>query len=319
MYQVWIWGIAGFYNSIRNSLEFEEMKHNIKIEGFIVTDRPPFDFVDGKPVIQASQIGRRENTIDYIIVASDRFQEILVYAKKLGIDENIMIWGKVFRLPGFDFIRYIKVFQKKISIVADSCFGGRLYHALGLKFYSPFINMRIYSADFFLLAEHIEEVIHNPIKEYCGEMVSIAERNCEYAINDQMYVRVPKAYLDCGNGRKAITNFVHGDSFLTEQALWVKRAARFQFDNYIIMMVLTNEIQIEKFLALPMENKIGFCYREVNSPYIVFLKEYEKIKSIYCYDFRQYVHDLVTGERVKIVPSIDLLKLLSGEEYYRIS
>lgn len=48
-----------------------------------------------------------------------------------------------FKIPYFNWERYIEAYEKQISIVAEACYGGILCHNLGLQFNSPFVNVRI--------------------------------------------------------------------------------------------------------------------------------------------------------------------------------
>lgn len=52
------------------------------------------------------------------------------------------------------------------TIIASNCTGGFLYHWLGLKFRSPFINLYMTPDDFMLAMENFDEFINTPIVEW---------------------------------------------------------------------------------------------------------------------------------------------------------
>lgn len=73
---------------------------------------------------------------------------------------------------------YIKRIQNKINfnnrkllmnlsptLVCSNCTGGFLYHWLGLKFYSPFINLFLWPKDFIIALENWEEFISSQVIE----------------------------------------------------------------------------------------------------------------------------------------------------------
>lgn len=51
----------------------------------------------------------------------------------------------------------------EITIIANNCIGGIIYHDLGLQFLSPTINLDIPAEDFLVLCEHLEEYLFLPI------------------------------------------------------------------------------------------------------------------------------------------------------------
>ena len=51
------------------------------------------------------------------------------------------------------------------SLVCSNCTGGFLYHWLGLRFYSPFINLYMTNEDFLTALENWDLFIHSEIKE----------------------------------------------------------------------------------------------------------------------------------------------------------
>lgn len=54
--------------------------------------------------------------------------------------------------------------QSDISIIATNCIGGELYHILGLKFNSPFINISMKRSEFARMAELLPEYMDCDIR-----------------------------------------------------------------------------------------------------------------------------------------------------------
>ena len=55
--------------------------------------------------------------------------------------------------------------NKNPTIICSNCFGGILYHWLGLRFNSPFINLFLNNDDFLNAMENLNEFICTPIIE----------------------------------------------------------------------------------------------------------------------------------------------------------
>ena len=76
-----------------------------------------------------------EIVYDYLIICAEGRNEddILSEALHLGIDRDVILPLRIFRIPFFDFDRYIQIKKSNISILSDYCFAGFLYHKFGLK------------------------------------------------------------------------------------------------------------------------------------------------------------------------------------------
>lgn len=56
-----------------------------------------------------------------------------------------------------------KLINQNPTLICSNCLGGFLYHWLGLKFTSPFINLYMSNNDFILALENWDDLIHQPI------------------------------------------------------------------------------------------------------------------------------------------------------------
>ena len=101
------------------------------------------------------------------------------------------------------------------SIIASNCTGGFLYHWLGLKFYSPFINLYLSPEDFIKALEYFDDFIQSDITEY-------TEGDFDYPV---------------GIGFKGIiVHFMHYDTFASAYEKWNIRKKRINKNNMVIFL-----------------------------------------------------------------------------------
>ena len=153
-------------------------------------------------------------------------------------------------------MKYIKLIQqivneknkkrltnKNFSLVTSNCTGGIVYHWLGLKFRSPFINLYMTNRDFITALNNFDLFLHTPLME-------AEEENVGYPVG-------------VGYGNTKI-HFVHYKSFKEANAKWMERCKRIDVNNLYIM--LTNWDGDEKILAefetLPFRNKVIFTHKK---------------------------------------------------------
>ena len=148
------------------------------------------------------------------------------------------------------------------TLVCSNCTGGFLYHWLGLRFRSPFINLYMTNEDFLTALEHWDEFLKADIKE-------VTDSGYDYPVGKSI------------EGTRI--HFVHYDSFNSAVAKWNERRTRMDSGNMGIM--LTNwdgDVSIlERFDRLPFLHKVAF----VDKPYPQFrsafcLKGFDKVKGV---------------------------------------
>jgi len=139
--KVVIWGIGNDYEVILNQIKFEMLKNNLTCEALICRDKDAYaEKKDGFRIVKASDFCNLQ--FDYLIIASARYyKEIKEEAVRQGIESDRIIDGSVFRLPLFDFRRYVSLIENPVTILSDDCWGGGVYHRLKLPFSSPLINI----------------------------------------------------------------------------------------------------------------------------------------------------------------------------------
>lgn len=148
-----IWGNGGGYEKIVNQVKYEELKGNIKIAAVVAKKDEIFGSRrDGYLLIAKEELPMIEFDI-LIISSSVYYKEILAEAMALGIPENHIIDGDVFRLPLFDYGRYIRLVREPVTILSDDCGGG---------VYISQIKAEIHlTANKYILAERFLQQIYN--------------------------------------------------------------------------------------------------------------------------------------------------------------
>lgn len=162
-----------------------------------------------------------------------------------------------------------KLLNKNPIIISSNCTGGFIYHWLGLKFRSPFINLFLSPEEFVLMCENINDFLNTPLKE----------------INTNYSYPVGKGY----NGIQV--HFMYYKSFEEAIELWNKRLSRmertrvsnslsekFNYNTeetgFIFSNWNGNTDLLRRFDELPFNNKVVFTDRKYNFPSSYYLKGY---------------------------------------------
>lgn len=128
-----------------------------------------------------------------------------------------------------------------LTIIANNCIGGIIYHDLGIQFQSPTINLDIPAADFLLLCEHLKEYLSLPV----NPLESLED--CPVGVIQGPYgdVRI---------------NFRHYKTFADGVTKWEERKARMHWDKiFIILEDQSCSMDIAaRFEQLPFVNKALF-------------------------------------------------------------
>jgi len=182
------------------------------------------------------------------------------------------------------------------TLICSNCTGGFIYHWLGLKFRSPFINLYLTDSDFVLALENWEQFISYDIYE------------------DQAS---GKTY-PVGIGYNIKIHFMHYSSFEEAKTKWVERCRRINNDN--IGFMLTNygydNSLLERFDKLPFKHKVVFTdtpYPMIKSSFYLkgFSKPKRKGKNIYItqnifgkrfidqFDYVEFINNMNRNEQVQ--------------------
>lgn len=305
MKKVVIWGIGADYERLINLIRFEILKSNIQVVA-LVAKRCDIvcNHFDGFKIISKEELA--EYMYDYIIVTSTRyFEEILSETNAMGIERNKIISGHILNIPNFDFERYVKLIENPVTILSNDCWGGEIYHQLGLCMTSPLINILTYDDSFIKFAQDPVYYLSQPL---------VMEREGDFRNN-----LAPVGSLGLGD-RKVLLNFVHSPNFEDAEKLWNRRKKRVNYNNLFIKAGFNVSERSEEYLEILDQvpyNKVCFYSGETDKQFVLYLQRFE------WYVYRQkrgYVIHLGFNDFCRIFThfgkSVDLLKMLNGEKDY---
>ena len=193
-----------------------------------------------------------------IIVGVDWFIEIKKEIEKLGIDKKIVPY-KVLTIPKVDLKKYMEVINNNVSIFANNCWGGLVYHRLGLQFRSPLINMFFHDEDYL-------KFLNNPQKYI----------NTKLSLKKECFVEeTQKSYPIC-KCDDILLYFNHSESFEEANNTWEKRKKRINWDNIFVMMYTENKDVALDFSKLPYSKKVCFVPFQTDIESLFSLDFYEK-------------------------------------------
>ncbi len=239
MYRVLIWGLGYEYERLVNLIKYQEYLGNISVVG--ITDQNEiYRCLDGYSFIPVKDI--KVEKIDYIIVTTEQyFMEIAKDAWSIGFFKGQLINGKVFFIPGFDLKKYIALINKRISIISNNCWGGVVYHTLGMEFRSPFVNMFLHDEDYLKLLKNFSYYMDQRLQFDRYEYETVLKRN------------YPVCKL-----RDIELHFNHYVEMADVEEKWYSRCKRMNIENLFIMMFTEKQDIAERFTLLDFSKKICF-------------------------------------------------------------
>lgn len=142
------------------------------------------------------------------------------------------------------------------TLICSNCTGGFLYHWLGLRFCSPFINLYMTPPDFISMLEDFESFM-------AYEIVEDKDSDKEYPVGIGLH------------GERI--HFMHYSSFAEAIEKWNVRKARMDYSNIGVM--LTNFTEGEKLLQrfenIPFKHKVCFTANSHSKyPHTFFIRGY---------------------------------------------
>lgn len=147
--------------------------------------------------------------------------------------------------------------NKNPMLIASNCTGGFLYHWLGLRFRSPFINLHLTPEDFLVALENFDDFMNGPIEQ-------IKDDSLHYPL---------------GQGFQGVkVHFLHYSSFDEAISKWMDRKSRMDLSDKDSMGIIFpnwgghDVEQLERFDALPFKHKVVFVDRpfpEIKSSFFI--------------------------------------------------
>jgi len=189
-------------------------------------------------------------------------------------------------------IRYLRLRNKKISIISNNCIGGYLYNNFGCKFLSPTINLQIEPEDFVKFCNNITSYLNENIVE---------QKNYDPA----GFKALGGSDIDfpVGKLKDIIIYFQHYTTFKEGYDKWNERKERINMENLFFILCDTycdgktvcKKETIDMFLNIPYKNKLfvtdnknydgveNCCYIEANGD--SWFNRSKKINKQYFYKF----------------------------------
>lgn len=172
-----------------------------------------------------------------------------------------------------------KLENKKPSIIASNCNGGVIYHDLGLKFYSPTINLFLYPKDYLKFISNLKYYL-------LLELSPPKKQNKRWPIGFLGDVEI---------------QFMHYKSFEEAKTKWEERSKRVNYDNLYFIWTDRDGVtyeQIKDFDNMPLKNKVIFTakkYNEFSCAYQIksFAQEKEVgiLSNFKRYSYKRYLDD----------------------------
>ena len=180
---------------------------------------------------------------DLIIVSGENSSMVDVQreAPELGIDPDKIVLDRTICLRNFSLERYQQLRQSQLSILSRNCWGGLVYHQMGLPFLSPTVNMFFNEQDFVKFA-------CNP-QYYCAQELRLVGED----FNAQLQFRYPIFMID---DVKLYMNHYRSADDAREK--WRLRAARINWSNVLVVMYTDDRDVLAEFDKTPFDKKICF-------------------------------------------------------------
>lgn len=240
-YRIIIWGLGTLYNRHLNFLKYAELNGEITVVAVTALEVPNINYLDEWRVIESDSLCKE--SFDYIVVMSGRyFDEIASRAVSLGIDREKIVPCRVMDIPYFNWTDYIHILESHVSIACNNCWGGILYHTLGLECLSPFKNLALSAKDLLHMLPNIKHYL------------TVTPQLVEWRIDRHSNQSYPVMAID-----DIMIHFNHDST--VEEALekWTRRCKKFNYDNIFVCIYTEDDDVVKRFLELnEYPNKVCF-------------------------------------------------------------
>lgn len=293
MYKIIVWGLGKEFHQSINILKYYTMLRQIEIVALTAKTVPNVNMIDEYKVIKTEDIKNTE--FDFVLIMSEKhFRNISQNLNSMGISNDKILRGKILNIPNMDFKEYVKLKQSKLTIVSNTCWGGKVYYSLGLECLSPFKNL------FFSNNDYLK--ILNNFKYYMSIEPQFDRIGYEYNDNSYPILKIEDIDIHCNHEKKP------------EKAIadWNRRREKINYDNVMIEMLADDkEIAKEFCLLQGYENKVCFVPFEPLNDLMV------KVEALDEQRFWQAANG--TGILGINAYNLDLISLCNGKIKYRYS
>ncbi|MEY8375835.1 DUF1919 domain-containing protein [Lachnospiraceae bacterium 56-18] len=280
-YEVAIWGIGVIYNRSVNVLRYLELLGQIKIVAITATEIPNVNMVDGYQIVEKREL--RNINVDYLIIMNDKhYKEIVQEAIICGIKQECILPYRILNIPYIDFEAYIDLKRSNISIISDNCWGGIVYHSLGLECLSPFKNLFVEEDDYIRLLDNLTWYMEQPLTFEC------------FGMDKHVPTRYP--IMTLGDVR---IHCNHETDPIAAIEKWDRRRKKINYDNLFVEMYSERADIIERFLALNnYKKKLCFVTFQSDHPNLFTLDTKQReLWEVVNESSQYYLIDLLNGRK----------------------
>lgn len=301
--RVLIWGTGKEFWENYNLIHMHQEMNNINIVAYI--DARSSQIIGAVKTISPELLQNSNIEYDYIIITTSAYwNEIVKWCVvNLKIGRERILSFRVFKLPFFDWKKYMYIRKNPPSLIAEQCIGGYILHDMGLSFETPFINTlvgHIYKNDVWDMFENIDEYMQfAPAKKPSNSIYEDIQGNMT---NER--IDYPRLWYDniCLHG----FHYMDQEDFLGE---WEKRRQRYNSDNKVVIKVIYSDVDLLKFENLNVRKKIGIYYKKCEVKNVYTLCDYEELQKE-TYKFGEYIR----ANRKELYKQLDMFSFLYNND-----
>lgn len=180
-YRILVWGLGNTYNKYVNLLKIYSASGQFKIIGVTASDIPEgYSYIDEWSLLQYKDIAQTQ--FDYVLVMSQNyyFEIMQKITREYSIDKERILPFRILNIPNFNFNKYVAIKNSKITIFSNNCWGGILYHSLGLECLSPFKNLSVSDGDYIKFLKYPKDYfVMDPEWDGMEEMDNNSGKRCQ--------------------------------------------------------------------------------------------------------------------------------------------
>ena len=238
--KVLIWGWMGEYNKYIDRLRCMEADGSISIIGITGKEIPPYDRLDGYPLIKAERAFNRDYEQIFVFAETDEKEAITSCIKCCGASRDTILPGRLLDLQGFDIHRYLRFRREGLSIFANACWSGLLCQTLAIEHRSPTKNLFFEDADYLRFITNLSY--------YLTECEPVFDKWHERGYEGQPLYPV----LKLGDIRLYCN---HSDDPNVEIEKWKRRTARVNPDHMLFEFSSESPYYVNEFLSLHLPGR----------------------------------------------------------------
>lgn len=170
-------------------------------------------------------------------------------------------------------IRRKKINDTTFSIISNNCWGGIVYQRYGLPYASPTAGMYFFAEDYIKFISNLNYYMSIPMST-----ISVDQSKYKEIIMKRNHDMFPLGRID-----DVEVVFRHYKTAVEAVEKWERRKKRINYNNLIIKfseMNLCTDDLINKFLAMPYENKFAFVRnpQKIIDPRLIYYPGYESME-----------------------------------------